>query len=84
MALPSGVTKASGLACALAELDVPAAQTIAFGDAENDLALMQACGMAVAVGNALPAVKAAAAVVTVAAAGEGVSEFLTRFLAPAQ
>jgi hydroxymethylpyrimidine pyrophosphatase-like HAD family hydrolase len=42
MALPSGVTKASGLACALAELDVPAAQTIAFGDAENDLALMQA------------------------------------------
>jgi hydroxymethylpyrimidine pyrophosphatase-like HAD family hydrolase len=81
MALPSGVTKASGVACALADLGVPAERTIAFGDAENDVAMLQACGLAVAVANALPAVKAAAGVVTDGEAGDGVREFVERLLA---
>ena len=78
MALPSGVTKATGLVSALDELGVSAARTIAIGDAENDLALFSACGLTVAVSNALDSVKAAADVVTIGARGQGVAEFLER------
>jgi hypothetical protein len=78
MALPSGVTKATGLESALQELGVTADCTIGVGDAENDLAFLAACGLAVAVSNALDSVKAAAAVVTNGARGQGVVEFLDR------
>lgn len=80
MALPSGVTKATGLAPALLELAVPAAQTAAIGDAENDHAFLAACGLAVAVANALPALKEAAHVVTAAARGAGVVELIDGLL----
>ena len=57
MALPSGVTKATGLVPTLAELGVTAEQTVAVGDAENDHAFIAMCGMDVAVANALPSLK---------------------------
>jgi hydroxymethylpyrimidine pyrophosphatase-like HAD family hydrolase len=78
MALPSGVTKATGLDPALEELGVSADRTIGIGDAENDLAFLSACGLAVAVSNALDSVKAAADVVTNGARGQGVAEFIDR------
>jgi hypothetical protein len=81
MALPSGVTKATGLAPALEELNVPADRTVAVGDAENDHAFMRLCGLAVAVANALPAVKADADLVTAGARGAGVTELIGRMLA---
>lgn len=80
MALPSGITKATGLTPALADLGVDAAWTIAIGDAENDHAFLAMCGLRVAVSNALPALKAAAQVVTVGARGEGVTELIARLL----
>ena len=61
MVLPNGINKASGLGAALEDLGLSAHNVVASGDAENDLAFMRVTGCAVAVGNALPAVKAAAA-----------------------
>lgn len=76
MALPSGVTKATGLAPALAELGLTAGQVVGVGDAENDHAFLELCGCSVAVANALPAVKAAADLVTAGARGAGVTELI--------
>jgi hydroxymethylpyrimidine pyrophosphatase-like HAD family hydrolase len=81
MALPAGITKASGLAPALDELGVSAAATIGMGDAENDHAFMHLCGVAVAVANALPALKKEAHFVTDAANGAGVRDVIDRILA---
>lgn len=80
MALPSGVTKATGLAPALDDLGVEPTETIAVGDAENDHAFLAMCGLGVAVSNALPALKEAAQLVTVGARGEGVVELVDRLL----
>src|SRR5829696_7465795 len=57
MVLPSGVNKATGLKCALEELKLDAANVVGVGDAENDHALLQLCGLGAAVQNALPALK---------------------------
>jgi hydroxymethylpyrimidine pyrophosphatase-like HAD family hydrolase len=81
MALPSDVTKATGLAPALAALRVPPDRTVGVGDAENDHAFLRMCGLAVAVDNALPAVKTIADVVTTEARGAGVRELIDGLLA---
>lgn len=81
MALPSGVTKATGLIPALNELGVRPEQTVGVGDAENDHAFLRACGLGVAVANALPALKADADLVTAGARGAGVAELIERLLA---
>lgn len=80
MALPNGVSKASGLAAALQELGIGPGETVCAGDAENDHAMMQYCGLAMAPANALAAVKADAALVTAAAHGAGVEELIDRWL----
>jgi hydroxymethylpyrimidine pyrophosphatase-like HAD family hydrolase len=80
MALPSDVTKASGLRAALEALGLRASATVAVGDAENDLVFLRGCGLAVAVANALPTVKAIADVVTEGARGDGVIELAERWL----
>jgi hydroxymethylpyrimidine pyrophosphatase-like HAD family hydrolase len=81
MALPSGVTKATGLGPALEDLAVAPEETIGIGDAENDHAFLSMCGLKVAVSNALPSLKDLADVVTVAARGEGVVELIDGLLA---
>jgi hydroxymethylpyrimidine pyrophosphatase-like HAD family hydrolase len=80
MMLPSQITKATGLRFALAQLDIPALATVGVGDAENDHAFLRFCGLSVAVSNALPAVKAAAHVVTAGARGAGVREVIDELL----
>ena len=81
MALPADVTKAKGLMPALAALGVSCDATIAVGDAENDQAFLRACGLAVAVDNALPMVKEMADLVMSGARGAGVEELIDRWLA---
>jgi hypothetical protein len=81
MALPSDVTKATGLAPALAALGISARRTVGVGDAENDQVFLRACGVAVAVANALASVKEAAHLVTEGARGAGVSELIDRIVA---
>ena len=80
MALPAEVTKATGLRTALEKLRLPSESAIAVGDAENDLAFLRACGLAVAVANALPTVKDIADLVTDGARGAGVIELIDRWL----
>ncbi len=81
MVLPVGVTKASGLRGALAQLGLSARNCIGVGDAENDLAFLDVCGLPVAVANALPSVKQRAAFVTTGARGAGVAEIIDQLLA---
>ncbi|WP_329425374.1 HAD family hydrolase [Streptosporangium sp. NBC_01495] len=80
MVLPSGVNKATGLAAALAELEMSAHSTIGVGDAENDHAFLAACECAVAVANALPAVKERCDLVTERERGAGVVELIDRLI----
>lgn len=81
MVLPGGVTKASGLRAALERLELSALNCAAIGDAENDLAFLEACGLGVAVANALPSVKERVALVTDGNHGAGVAELVDRLLA---
>jgi hydroxymethylpyrimidine pyrophosphatase-like HAD family hydrolase len=76
MALPANVSKASGLEAALARIAVPPALTVGVGDAENDAAFLKRCGLAVAVANALPSVKAIAQLITSRPSGAGVAELI--------
>ena len=55
-------------------------QVVAAGDAENDLALFEVAGCAVAVANALPAVKERADIVTTGSHGAGVIELIDGLL----
>ncbi|MCC8392265.1 HAD hydrolase family protein [Paraburkholderia sp. MMS20-SJTR3] len=81
MIVAPGVSKASGLGAALADLELSALNVVGIGDAENDHALLRACGVAVAVANALPELKKHADYVTHAAAGAGVAELVDALLA---
>lgn len=80
MVLPGGVTKASGLRAALERLDLSPLNCVGVGDAENDLAFLDLCGLPVAVANALPSVKERAALVTDGIRGAGVAELVDRIL----
>jgi hydroxymethylpyrimidine pyrophosphatase-like HAD family hydrolase len=80
MVLPSGINKQSGLAAALAAMDISPHNVAGVGDAENDHALLNYCECAVAVANALPAVKAAVDIVTEGDHGAGVRQLIDRIL----
>jgi hypothetical protein len=81
MVVPPGVNKATGLAAALDALELSPLNVLAIGDAENDHAFLTTSGCAVAVANALPAVKETADVVTAATHGAGVIETIDALLA---
>lgn len=80
MVLPAGINKASGLAAALAELGLSPHNVAGVRDAENDHAFLSACECAVAVANALPALKDLADFVTGGARGAGVIELIERLV----
>jgi hydroxymethylpyrimidine pyrophosphatase-like HAD family hydrolase len=76
MVLPSNVNKASGLRAALSRLGLAAHNVVGIGDAENDHAFLADCGFAVAVHNAVPAVKEKADLV-IGPCGEGLAQLAT-------
>lgn len=76
MVLPAHVNKATGLATALERLELSPEQVVAVGDAENDHAFLDPCGVAVAVENALPALKERCDIVTPSDHGRGVVELI--------
>jgi hypothetical protein len=80
MVLPSGVNKASGLARALEELGTDPLRVVGVGDAENDHALLELCGVGAAVANALPSLKAHADLVLERDHGAGVAELIDRMI----
>jgi Cof subfamily protein (haloacid dehalogenase superfamily) len=75
------VSKGSGLQFVADRLGFTPEQTIAFGDGENDLELIDWAGYSVAVGNAHPAIKARADFTCPPAEAEGVAQVLEAFLA---
>jgi hydroxymethylpyrimidine pyrophosphatase-like HAD family hydrolase len=81
MVLPAGINKASGLNAALADLGLSAHDVVGIGDAENDHAFLARCGLAVAVADALPSLKAEADIVMRGGAGAGAVELIERLLA---
>lgn len=76
MIVPAGVTKGTGVAEALGELDISPHNAIAVGDAENDLSMFAECELGVAVANAVGSVRHLADVVMDRPAGRGVAELL--------
>jgi hydroxymethylpyrimidine pyrophosphatase-like HAD family hydrolase len=80
MLLPGGVTKGTGLAAALAALELSPHNMVGVGDAENDHAFLAMCECAVAVADAVPALRERADYVTRAPAGAGVVEFIDEHL----
>jgi HAD superfamily hydrolase (TIGR01484 family) len=81
MVLPAGVNKAFGLRAALDELSLSPHNAVGVGDAENDHAFLSICECAVAVANALPAVKEKADIVTRSDHGKGVAELIDEIIA---
>jgi len=76
MVLPSGVNKATGLRRATAELGLDVSEVAGVGDAENDHAFLEVCGLSVAVANALPSIKERVNMVTQGDHGKGVEELI--------
>jgi hydroxymethylpyrimidine pyrophosphatase-like HAD family hydrolase len=76
MIVPPGVTKATGLAAALKEMKISPRQVVGVGDAENDAPMLAACGLGVAVHNAVPELKAKSKLVTSRGYGKGITELI--------
>ena len=74
------VTKASGMAFLAEHLGFARERTVAFGDGENDVELLEWAGYAVAVEEAHPRVLAVADLVCPGPAEEGVAQVLEAFL----
>ena len=81
MVLPAGKNKATGLAAALAEMDLSPHNVAGIGDAENDHAFLGLCECAVAVANALPMLKEKADFITAEKNGAGVVELIDEIIA---
>ncbi|WP_419151931.1 HAD-IIB family hydrolase [Aeribacillus alveayuensis] len=75
-----GVNKAVGLQKIASYYNIPQERIIAFGDEDNDLEMLQYAGLGVAMGNAIPEVKAAANYVTKTNEEDGVALFLQEVL----
>ena len=75
-----GVTKGAGLSFLAKRLGFSRAGTVAFGDGENDVELLEWAGYAVAVANAHPRVLAAADFVCPAVDEEGVAQVIEAVL----
>lgn len=78
--LPPNVTKATGLAHALDRLGIDPCAVVAIGDAENDMMLLEECGLGVAVANAARCLKKQAERVTAGRFGKGVREVIDAIL----
>lgn len=74
------VNKGVGLQKMAQLLDIPVAQTMAVGDTENDLAIIRAAGVGVAMGNATAAVKSAADYITTSNDEDGDAAAIAHFL----
>jgi hydroxymethylpyrimidine pyrophosphatase-like HAD family hydrolase len=69
-------SKERALRSVLATLGISPAHTLAIGDGLNDLGLFRLCGVSVAMGNALPAVRQAATYTTGSQDEDGVAQAL--------
>lgn len=75
-----GINKAHALAGALPKLGIDAAEVAAFGDGQNDAAMIAWAGMGVAMANAIDETKAAANMVTASNNEDGIALALEKIL----
>ncbi|HEX3721492.1 MAG TPA: HAD family hydrolase [Nitrolancea sp.] len=75
-----GVSKASGVALLAADLGLTMSDVVAVGDGENDLPMLEAAGLGVAMGNASAYVRERADVVVRGHDEDGVAEAIERFV----
>lgn len=73
-----GVGKGSALASLCARLGIAPAEVLAFGDAQNDISMLEFAGRGVAMGNACPELKAVADEITTTNDEDGIAETLRR------
>jgi Cof subfamily protein (haloacid dehalogenase superfamily) len=78
--LALGVTKGTALAWVAQHLRIPQSETLAMGDAGNDVDMLFWAGMGVAMGNASAEARAAADYVVSSVDEDGVAEALERFI----
>ena len=74
------VSKGAALELLCRRIGLPIAQTIACGDEGNDVSILQAAGLGVAMGNATAQARAAADAVTADCDHDGVAEVIERYL----
>lgn len=70
--------KENGIRALCAAIGITTEETIAFGDADNDLEMLQLAGIGVAMGNALPQVRACADMVTDTVENDGIAHALQK------
>lgn len=73
-----GVSKGVALRELAARLDIPHEATVAMGDGENDITLLDAAGLGIAMGNSMPALFPHAAQTALSNAEDGVAHALER------
>lgn len=78
--IPSCINKGQGVADTCRSLGIDPKETVAFGDAENDIPMLKTAGIGVAMGNASVQVKAAADEVTAGNNNDGIALWLEKNL----
>lgn len=78
--IPRTINKGQGIYDICRVLDISPESVIAFGDAQNDIPMLQAADTGVAMGNATDAVKAAANYTTLSNNEDGIAAALAKFL----
>jgi len=78
--IPNTINKGKGIRDICRVLNISPAEVIAFGDAENDIPMLQAAGMGIAMGNAAEPVKAAANRTTHSNNDDGIAAALRELL----
>ena len=73
--IPANSGKGIAIARVLAHFGLEASQAMAFGDSQNDLEMLRAVGVGVAMGNASPEAKAAADVICGAVSQDGIYHY---------
>lgn len=76
----AGVSKGTALHRLAALLDIEPSATMAIGDSENDLAILEAAGIGVAMDNAAPVVRKHADYITASNTADGVAAAIEHFI----
>jgi len=77
---PLGISKGAALEQLAARLGIPREQVIAIGDHENDISMIEWAGLGLAMGNAIPEVRAAANAIIPAIDEAGVAWAIERYI----
>jgi hypothetical protein len=77
---PKGISKASGMRKVCELLGITMSEVVAMGDSMNDLSMIRAAGLGVAMGNAQDGVKAAADLVTATNDEHGVAKVIREYV----